>query len=96
MPRRRSSSAQSTSRVVSRTRGSSSIATWATMYGEGSPGSRNRWLTVKPNRVAKPETSRTRVREPRQCGHTGLGGWTSAEHDSHSCSRSRPSAPEVQ
>ena len=42
-----SSGSQSTMLVVNRTRGSSTMATWATTYGGGRSGKPNRWLTVK-------------------------------------------------
>src|SRR6266581_5268061 len=96
MPSSSCSGSHSTALVVSLTRGSSSIATCATTYGGGSPGRLNRWLTVNPMRVANPETTRTPIWWPRQYRQAGCGGWISARQDSHSCSRSRPSAPDVQ
>ena len=47
--------------VVSRTRGSSSIATIATTYGTGRLGSHCWWLTVKPTTVARPDTPVTSI-----------------------------------
>ena len=82
--------------MVSRTRGSSSIATCATTYGAGSPGRLNRSLTVNPINVAYPETADGAKDRPRQYRHTGAGGWMSAEQAWHRWNRSRPSAPEVQ
>ena len=82
--------------VVSRTRGSSAIATWATTYGAGNPGRLNRWFTVNPASVALPETARTPMSRDRQYRHTGAGGWIRESQFLHSCSRSVPSAPEVQ
>src|SRR6516162_5363415 len=82
--------------VVSRTRGSSAIATWAITYGAGSPGTLNRWFTVNPARVALPETARTPRSRDRQYRHTGAGGWIRDWQALHSCSRRVPSAPEVQ
>src|SRR6202051_2264565 len=82
--------------VVSRTRGSSTIATWATTYGAGSPGRLNRWLMVKLLRAARPETARTPISREWQYRHTGCGGGMRAFHVVHSCSRNVPSAPEVQ
>ena len=52
--------------VVSRTRGSSAIATWAITYGAGSPGRLNRSFSVNPASIALPETARTAMSRERQ------------------------------
>ncbi len=65
-PSSSSPGSQSMMLVVSRTRGSSSIATWATTYGAGNPGIENRSLTVNAESTARPDTSRGPMLWPRQ------------------------------
>ena len=72
-PSSSSSGSHSTMLVVNRTRGSSTMATWATTYGGGRSGKPNRWLTVNADSVALPETSRTPMLRLRQYRHTGCG-----------------------
>jgi hypothetical protein len=96
MPSTRSSGSTPTKVVVSLTRGSSSSATCPVAYGEGSPGSWNRWLTVNPNSVAYPDTSRTARSWLRQYGQIGLGGCTRPAQEPHACTRSVPSSPDFQ
>jgi hypothetical protein len=51
---------------------------------------------VNPAKVARPDTGRTSRWCERQYRQIGAGGWMSAEQSAHPCSRSVPSAPELQ
>lgn len=95
-PSSRPSGSDSTMLVVNRTRGSSSIATCATTYGGGRSGKPNRWLTVKPASVPRPDTVRTPSFWLRQYRQIGWGGWISDSQSWHCWMRSSPSAPAVQ
>ena len=90
-PNSSSSGSHSMMLVVRRTRGSSTTATCATTYGGGRSGKPNRWLTVKADSVACPETSRTPMLRLRQYRHTGCGGWINASQSRHSWMRRTPS-----